>query len=91
MLYISILLYLGLSYLIAAKIGKHKTIGFWKTFVLCIIVSPFIGYLIAEGGGRKNARGCNWCGNKYNEAVFCGLCGKNEGGEIRPGFVPRSK
>jgi hypothetical protein len=89
MLYISIIIYIGLSYLIALKIGKQKTIGFWKTFILCLVISPFIGLLISEGGAKANARGCGWCGNKYNEAVFCGLCGKNETGEIRPGFVSK--
>ncbi len=89
MLYISITLYIGLCYLIALKIGKQKTIGFWKTLILCLIISPFFGLLIAEGGAKANARGCNHCGNKYNEAAFCGLCGKNETGELRPGFVPK--
>lgn len=91
MVYVGIILYLGLSYLIAAKIGRYKTIGFWMTFLLCIIVSPFIGYLVAEGGGMKNPRGCKWCGNKYNEVEFCGLCGKNEQGEMKVGFVNKNK
>ena len=72
------------SYLIAAKIGKHKTLGFWKTFLLCLIISPFMGYFIAESSRQINARGCNWCGNKYNEAEYCGLCGKNDKGKNRP-------
>jgi hypothetical protein len=86
MLYIGILIYFGISYLIADKIGRHKKIGFTKTLVICLIASPFIGYLVAEGGGQKNARGCKWCDNKDNEAEFCGLCGKNENGDMRPNF-----
>lgn len=83
MVYIIALFYLGISYLIAAKIGKYKAIGFWITFSLCLVISPFLGYLIAENSRLINARGCRWCGNNYNEAEYCGLCGKNENGEIR--------
>jgi hypothetical protein len=36
---------------------------------------------------EKNPKGCNWCGNEYNEAIYCGLCGKNVEGEIRPGSL----
>ncbi len=84
--YIGILIYIIISYLIADKIGRHKKIGFLNTFLLCLFTTPFIGYLIAEGGGRSNAKGCKWCGNKENEAEFCGLCGKNDDGETRPNF-----
>ncbi len=79
---ISIAIWLGISYLIAEKIGRPRSIGFWKTFGLCLVLSPFLGYLIAEGSGRNDARGCKWCGNKYNEAEYCGLCGKNESGDV---------
>jgi len=43
-----------------------------------------MGYFIAESSRQINARGCNWCGNKYNEAEYCGLCGKNDKGKNRP-------
>ena len=89
--YLGILFYIAISYLIADKIGKYKTLGFWKTFLLCLFFSPFGGYIIATAGGMRNAKGCTWCGNKYNEAEYCGLCGKNEKGEIRPGFAPKEK
>lgn len=86
MLYIIIIIYIGISYLIADKIGRNKKIGFAATFAICLIITPFIGYLIAEGGGQENPKGCKWCGNKENEAEFCGLCGKNDNGELRPNF-----
>jgi hypothetical protein len=89
--YILALLYLGISYLIAAKIGKQKALGFWKTFLLCLVISPFFGYLIAENGRSIYARGCRWCKNDYNEAAYCGLCGKNDEGEVRPGFRSTEK
>jgi hypothetical protein len=84
--YIGIVIYLVLCYLIADKIGRHKTIGFTRTLLCCLFLSPFFGYLIAEGAGRKNPKGCKWCGNKENEAEYCGLCGKNDVGEIGPYF-----
>lgn len=84
--YVLILIYFGICYLIADKIGRRKTIGFTKTLLICILISPFIGLLIAEGRGQKNPKGCMWCGNKYNEAEFCGLCGKNDNGDISPYF-----
>ncbi len=86
MRYIGIIIYLGLCYLNADKIGRHKTIGFTKTFLWSLFLSPFFGYLIAEESGQRNPRGCKWCGNKYNEAEFCALCGKNEIGDIDPRF-----
>jgi hypothetical protein len=89
--YVFGLFYLGISYLIAAKIGKYKTLGFWKTFFLCLAISPFLGYFIAANSRLIDARGCRWCGNNYNEAEYCGLCGKNEKGEIRPGFTSINK
>jgi hypothetical protein len=88
---IGFILYFGLCYFIAAKIGSRKKIGFWKTFLLCIVTSPFFGFMFAENSKLKNPKGCNWCGNKYNEAIYCGLCGKNEEGEIRPGFVKNNR
>lgn len=47
------------------------------------------GFFIVSASAQKNPKGCNWCGNAYNEADYCGLCGKNDQGEIRPGFVPK--
>ena len=51
--FIAIFVYIGISYLVADKIGKTKKIGFTKCFVVCMLASPFIGYLIAEGLALK--------------------------------------
>lgn len=75
-----------LSWWIASKIGVHKKLGFGNTFCICMLLTPFFGYLIAEHSGEKDPRGCKWCGNKENEAEFCGLCGLNEKGEMSPHF-----
>lgn len=84
MIYIGFIIYIGLSFLVAYLIGRQKKIGFANSLILCILITPFFGCLITEGGATKNPRGCNWCGNKENEAEYCGLCNKNENGEIRP-------
>lgn len=66
--------------LLVAPIGKNRRIGFWKTFMWSLILSPFIGIFIAMSSGKLDAKGCNHCGNDQNEAEFCGLCKKNEQG-----------
>ena len=79
---IGILIYVILG-LIVAPIGINKRVGFWKTFMWSLILSPFFAVFIALNSGRLDARGCNHCDNKYNEAEFCGLCDKNEDGLTR--------
>lgn len=66
--------------LLVAPIGRNRRIGFWKTFMWAILLSPFIGIFVAMSSGRLDARGCSHCGNDQNEAEFCGSCGKNEQG-----------
>ncbi len=86
MLYICGFFYLAASYVISDKIGRHKKLGFAQSFLICIIATPFLGFLFVEGSASRNPPGCKWCGNKENEAVFCGICGKNEVGELRTNF-----
>ena len=74
---------------VAYFIGRHRKIGFWLSLVVSVVTTPFIGFLITSGSRLKNAPGCNWCGNAENEAEYCGLCGKNINGDIKPGFVKR--
>lgn len=62
--------------------GKRKP-GFVGCLLIMLIFTPFFGYFIIESFSQKNAKGCIWCGNKYNEAEYCGLCKKNKAGEIR--------
>lgn len=85
----AIIVHLLFSYLVADKIGRKKTIGFGYSLLLCLLITPFFGYLITENFGVVNPRGCKWCGNKENEAEYCGECGKNDAGEIRKGFEER--
>lgn len=76
---VNILVYIFFALLIA-PIGKNRKIGFWKTFMWALLLSPFIAIFIAMSSGKLNARGCKHCGNNQNEAEFCGLCKKNEEG-----------
>ncbi len=85
MLYIIvfILFYLFFGFLIALKIGKYKKIGFLKSLLVCILLSPFFGLLITENSALKNPKGCNWCGNNFNESIYCGVCGKDINGNSK--------
>lgn len=75
--------------IVAAVVGRQYKMGFFWSLLVCLVTSPLFGYFIIGSSGLKEAKGCNWCGNTYNEAEYCGLCGKNEPGELRPGFVPK--
>ena len=57
--------------------GKEKKIRTLKVILIMIFATPFIGYFIVESL-PNHKRPCLWCGNKLNEAEYCGLCGKNE-------------
>ncbi|WP_375560322.1 hypothetical protein ACE193_21880 [Bernardetia sp. OM2101] len=80
--FLVITFWIGLAFLIG-KLGSQKKIGFLKSFFISIIFSPFISYMVVSNSRMKNPRGCNQCGNMENEAVFCGMCGKNEVGLTR--------
>lgn len=65
--------------------SRKRKISFVGAFLICLFTSPFLGYFIISGRPLRNPRGCKWCGNTKNEAEYCGLCGKNEAGEVRQG------
>jgi hypothetical protein len=62
--------------------GQKKRIGFWPAFMLSIIITPLLAWFIVNNSAAENPIGCKHCGNTYNEVEFCGICGKNEAGEI---------
>jgi len=78
--------WITISVLYAWFEGSKRKPGFWGCLVIMILFTPFFGYFIIESFSQKKAKGCNWCGNKYNEAKYCGVCGKNEEGIVREGF-----
>ena len=79
-LFLICFLFVIVSYIIER--GKQKKIGVIGVALIMIIFTPFIGYFIVEAL-PNHKRPCKWCGNKYNESEYCGICGKNEMGEER--------
>lgn len=63
--------------------GRQKKIGIPGVVAIMIFATPFFGYFIVEAL-PNHKKPCKWCGNKFNEAEYCGLCGKNDIGEIKP-------
>jgi hypothetical protein len=88
--FLLVCLYLLFAFLVAHTIGRTRKMGFTMSLILCLLFSPFIGFLITMGGAVANPKGCKWCGNKYNEAEYCGLCGKNEQGDIWKDHISKS-
>lgn len=87
----ALIIYLAPAVFIAWVIGRERRMGFTLSFLVCLVTSPLFGFFIVSSSGLKHAKGCNHCGNSYNEAEFCGLCGKNDVGEIRDGFILKVK
>ena len=81
MIYIFIGVALALTILMCLQESKKRKINLLVALLLCIILTPLIGYLIISGRPLRNPKGCKWCGNEKNEAEYCGICGKNENGE----------
>jgi multisubunit Na+/H+ antiporter MnhG subunit len=63
--------------------SKKRKIHFVVALLFCLLITPFFAYFIISAQGLRNPRGCNRCGNTKNEAEYCGLCKKNEFGELR--------
>jgi hypothetical protein len=81
------LLIIGIGYYVIAFLfawheGRRRTIGFIPALLIAFLI-PLFGIFIIESFRLKTA-GCKWCGNKYNEAEYCGVCAKNEAGELKP-------
>jgi hypothetical protein len=66
--------------------GREKKAGTLKVILIMIFTTPFIGYFIVESLSNHKSP-CQWCGNTYNEAEYCGLCGKNKSGIVKQGFI----
>ena len=78
------LIFIPLVCLYIYNVGRYKKCGLIGAIVIMIFCTPFFGYFIIEALPLKNPPGCKWCDNKSNEAIYCGRCGKNEAGEVRP-------
>jgi hypothetical protein len=72
---------ISFPYFIGYGRPKEKN-RFWPAFILSILVSPVVAWFLVSNSAESNPIGCKHCGNIYNEVEFCGICGKNEAGEI---------
>ena len=72
-----------LTILMSWQESKKRKVHFLAALLICIITSPLIGYFILLSFPLRNPIGCQWCGNTQNEAVYCGVCGKNSEGNSR--------
>jgi hypothetical protein len=79
--------YIVVSVLMCIQESNNRKINFVLALILCIAITPFFAYFVFGILPARNPRGCNWCGNKKNEAEYCGLCGKNEKRDLRPNFL----
>lgn len=77
------IVFLVLTILMCIQESKKRKIHFLVALLICIVLSPLLGYFIISSFALRETRGCKWCGNTDNEAEFCGLCGKNEDGKNR--------
>jgi hypothetical protein len=80
--YIGIIAWLLVFPILLGLEGQKKKIGFGPAFILSILVSPVVAWFLVSNSAENNPIGCKHCGNIYNEVEFCGICGKNEAGEI---------
>lgn len=77
-----LIIFFALTLLMCWQESRKRKIHFLVALLICFLASPLLGYFIILSFGMRNPPGCNWCGNKLNEAEYCGLCGKNEAGDL---------
>jgi hypothetical protein len=76
--------WVALSFAVAPA-GRGRAIGYWGAFILSIVISPLLSYLITTGFFSRTIYKCRWCGNvEYKPYNACPKCGKdNIGREIK--------
>ena len=77
-------LYFGACYLVAHKIGEHRTIGFNPTFIIGVAFTPLVGTLVAESAALKKPRGCSVLRKSRKRSRILWVCGKNDNGDTQP-------
>ncbi|MFY0644631.1 MAG: hypothetical protein JXR19_09225 [Bacteroidia bacterium] len=77
----AIIIYIPLAIIIGFA-GINRKGGFWRAFLLSLVLTPLISLFITIGSAKKDPRGCTHCGNDKNEAEYCGICGKNYEGDL---------
>lgn len=73
-----------LAILMCRQESRRRKISFPLALLTCIVTTPLIGYFIIVPRPLRQPQGCKWCGNMDNEAAYCGICGKDAQGMVRP-------
>jgi hypothetical protein len=55
--------------------SKNRKIHFVFALLICICLTPFIGYFIISNIGLRHTLTCLNCGNTKSERSKCGVCG----------------
>lgn len=74
------------TFLMSYYEGRKSVLGFWASLILSFIITPILVYFLISILPKKNPIGCPHCNNPYNEAEYCGICGKNSIGERKEGL-----
>jgi amino acid transporter len=48
-----ILTWFGAAYFIAALLGEKRTIGFWPSFAICVLLTPVVGFIVTYFSKRR--------------------------------------
>jgi hypothetical protein len=84
-------LYILLCYFIAATKGRRSDLGHMDTFILCLVASPLVGYLLAHSQMSRGGHTCNWCGKPNVVTKWCPCCGKDQQGNDIAGHHPSTR
>jgi hypothetical protein len=86
---------LGIPWLLACIlvgfVGQNRSIGYWGTFALSLILSPVVGLIIALCSNKlipaQITYTCKWC--KFTSTVnshFCPGCDKDLSGKVKSDY-----
>ena len=82
--YVVLAIFLVLVLGMAWQDGSKRTCGFFGALAICLVLTPLFGYFVVHLFPLRDPPGCKWCGNERNESEYCGVCGKNQAGELKP-------
>jgi multisubunit Na+/H+ antiporter MnhG subunit len=74
---IFLIMWIVLSVLMCFQESKKRKINFVVALLICLILSPIIGYFIISSRPLRNALYCPTCSNTKSERLICGVCGSH--------------
>jgi hypothetical protein len=83
------MLYILVCYLVGATKGRRSDLGHMDTFILCLVTSPLVGYLVAHSQLSRGGHTCKWCGQPNVVTKWCPGCGKDQQGNDVSSHVTR--